>query len=238
MRRARAVALASAVLGFGRHLSRGDTCRLGTVRDDAGVSSRPPLDPCPCALPTSIDACPRAALSVPFHMGCRPFAALAAAINPTLILLPHPSNTIQVFFWREALRVVCEGMLACGLVKEKPILLLMERLQRPASKRRDGWLALKRENKVSRAPSTCPMQLERATALTYPSLTSHRSSPTLALTSPLASPLGAAKRHHARRLCDTSLPRRARRVTRVGAAPPRARGNGTRRPGAGGGGAY
>ena len=38
--------------------------------------------------------------------------------------------------------------MGCGMVKEKPTLLLMERLQRPQSKQRDGWLALKRENRA------------------------------------------------------------------------------------------
>ena len=55
---------------------------------------------------------------------------------------------MPVFFWREALRHVCEGMLGTGLIKERPILLLIERLQRPAAKRKDGWLALKRDNRA------------------------------------------------------------------------------------------
>jgi tRNA(Ile)-lysidine synthetase-like protein len=52
---------------------------------------------------------------------------------------------MPLFFWREALRHICEQMLGVGLVKERAALLLMERLQRPAHKRKDGWLSLKRE---------------------------------------------------------------------------------------------
>ena len=55
--------------------------------------------------------------------------------------------SMPVFFWREALRHVCEQMLGCGLVRERPIRLLMERLQKPSKARKDGWFALKRENK-------------------------------------------------------------------------------------------
>ena len=35
----------------------------------------------------------------------------------------------------------------CGLVKEKPTTLLLERLRRPPAKRKDGWLTLKREKR-------------------------------------------------------------------------------------------
>ena len=55
---------------------------------------------------------------------------------------------MPIFFWREALRHVCEKMLGTGLVREKPLLLLMERLGREPSRRRDGWLALKRDNRA------------------------------------------------------------------------------------------
>lgn len=64
------------------------------------------------------------------HVDCAPFAAM------------------PIFFWREALKHVCEQMLGCGLVKERPIHLLIERLRKPQGQRKDGWLALKRENRA------------------------------------------------------------------------------------------
>ena len=59
-----------------------------------------------------------------------------------------PFAQMPVFFWREALRHMCEAMLGSGLVKEQPVLLLIERLRRPEAKRKDGWLALKKDNRA------------------------------------------------------------------------------------------
>ncbi|KAL1520769.1 hypothetical protein AB1Y20_022335 [Prymnesium parvum] len=59
-----------------------------------------------------------------------------------------PFAHMPAFFWREALRHVCEGMLGTGLIKERPIAVLMERVQRPEAKRRDGWIPLKADNRA------------------------------------------------------------------------------------------
>ena len=48
---------------------------------------------------------------------------------------------LPLFFWRHALRRVCEGRLGVGLIKEKPLKQLLARLALPAAKRRDGWPA-------------------------------------------------------------------------------------------------
>ena len=55
-------------------------------------------------------------------------------------------------------------MLGSGLVKERPVLQLMERLQRPAHKQRDGWLALKRENLVL-ALEDLPLRAQEGTPM-------------------------------------------------------------------------
>ena len=55
---------------------------------------------------------------------------------------------MPLFFWREALRHICEQKLGVGLVKERAAQLLVERLQRPLHKQRDGWLALKRDTRT------------------------------------------------------------------------------------------
>jgi tRNA(Ile)-lysidine synthetase-like protein len=77
-----------------------------------------------------------------------PFWASVRASNAAAAADLSPYRHMPVFFWREALRHVCEDMLGCGLVKERPTLILMERLQRPLHKQRDGWIALKRENRA------------------------------------------------------------------------------------------
>jgi len=56
-----------------------------------------------------------------------------------------PWSHLPPFFWWHVLRRVCEGRLGVGLIKEKPLLQLLERLALPAAKRRDGWLSLKKE---------------------------------------------------------------------------------------------
>ena len=55
---------------------------------------------------------------------------------------------LPLFFWRHALRRVCEGRLGVGLIKEKPLKQMLARLALPAPKRRDGWLALKKETRA------------------------------------------------------------------------------------------
>ena len=56
-----------------------------------------------------------------------------------------PWSHLPLFFWRQALRRVCEGRLGVGLVKDKPLKQLLARLVLPPAKRRDGWLTLKKE---------------------------------------------------------------------------------------------
>lgn len=61
-----------------------------------------------------------------------------------------PWAELPLFFWREALRELCEQYLGIGLVKEKAVEQLLERIRLPvgAKKQRDGWLALKKESRV------------------------------------------------------------------------------------------
>ena len=56
-----------------------------------------------------------------------------------------PWSHLPLFFWRQALRRVCEGRLGVGLIKDKPLKQLLARIALPAAKRRDGWLSLKKE---------------------------------------------------------------------------------------------
>ena len=81
------------------------------------------------------------------HM-LRPFWQACVRSHSSVHVDVASYSTMPIFFWREALRHVCEQMLGCGLVKERPIQLLIERLRKPAHLRRDGWLALKRENRA------------------------------------------------------------------------------------------
>ena len=88
------------------------------------------------------------------HM-LRPFWASVVRSNAAVKVDVGPYVGLPIFFWREALRHVCEQMLGSGLVKERPIYILMERLGKvvaasssPSIKcAKDGWLALKRENR-------------------------------------------------------------------------------------------
>ena len=69
----------------------------------------------------------------------------AAAVRPAPLGVRvdvRPFADLPPFFWREALRRLCEGTLGCGLVKEGAISILLERLQRPPEKQ-DGWLQLR-----------------------------------------------------------------------------------------------
>jgi len=59
---------------------------------------------------------------------------------------------LPLFFWREALRHVCEKELGIGLVGEKAVLQLLERLRAPRV--REGWLALRKESRVLLAAGT------------------------------------------------------------------------------------
>jgi len=55
---------------------------------------------------------------------------------------------LPLFFWREALREVCERRLGIGLVKEKAVLVFLERLRTQRRAARGSWLALKKESRV------------------------------------------------------------------------------------------
>ena len=76
----------------------------------------------------------RSALFAPFLASLRE--------SPLAVWLDTAAWThLPLFFWRHALRRVCEGRLGVGLIKEKPLKQLLARLALPAAKRRDGWLA-------------------------------------------------------------------------------------------------
>jgi hypothetical protein len=78
----------------------------------------------------------------------RPFWSSVVASHCAVSVDVAPYTNLPIFFWREALKHVCEQMLGSGLVKERPLVLLLERLAKPPTPKRDGWLALKRDNRA------------------------------------------------------------------------------------------
>ena len=91
------------------------------------------------------------------------FAPLRARVrcSPLAVWLDTAAHAaLPLFFWKEALRHVCEQRLGIGLVKEKAVATLLKRLR---AQRRGGgggggggasWLALKKESKVLLAGGT------------------------------------------------------------------------------------
>ena len=74
----------------------------------------------------------------PFWAGVR--------LTPTCAVVPVATFAEEpVFFWREAMKEVCHR-LGTGKIGEKPLKILRDRLLNPKGK--EGWVALKRDNKA------------------------------------------------------------------------------------------
>ena len=66
--------------------------------------------------------------------------------TPTCAVVPVKAFAEEpVFFWREAMKAVCHTM-GTGKIGEKPLKILRDRLLNPKGK--EGWVALKRDNKA------------------------------------------------------------------------------------------
>ena len=66
--------------------------------------------------------------------------------TPTCAVVPVRAFAEEpVFFWREAMKEVCHKM-GTGKIGEKPLKILRDRLLNPKGK--EGWVALKRDNKA------------------------------------------------------------------------------------------
>lgn len=71
----------------------------------------------------------------------------SAAVGPLCARVPcGPHAHRPPFWWKEALRVLCESRLGAGLVRERAIANLLAHLRR--SPPHEGWLSLKRDNRA------------------------------------------------------------------------------------------